>query len=151
MIRPFILYVKKSREKYPKVLRRIKYYDSETDCMYIFITNNFSISSQMVADLYKHRWQIELFFKWIKQHLKIKVFWGRSSNAVKTQLCIALCTYLIIAILKKKLSLKQDMYEILQVISISLFDKTPIAQLFSETGIQSVSDDTQNTLPLEGF
>lgn len=92
---------KYTKEKYPETLRRIKYRDQETNHVYVFLTNNFDISSTSVALLYKHRWQIELFFKWIKQHLKIKTFWGRSENAVKTQICIALCIYLIVAIIKK--------------------------------------------------
>lgn len=122
---------KKTKEKYPGTFRRIKYYDEESDKVYVFLTNNLTASAQTIADLYKNRWQVELFFKWIKQHLKIKVFWGRSENAVKTQICIALSTYLIVAILKKKLGIKRNIYEILQILSVSLFDKTPLLELFS--------------------
>jgi hypothetical protein len=111
-------------DRYPDTIRRVKYRDEETQKVYVFLTNNFTISASSVALLYKNRWQIELFFKWIKQHLKIKVFWGHSENAVKTQICIALCTYLIVAIVKKRLHIKRNLYEILQILSISLFDKS---------------------------
>ena len=110
---------KQTPEKYPDTLRRIKYYDAETKRTYVFLTNNFNVSASSIALLYKNRWKIELFFKWIKQHLKIKVFWGRSENAVKTQICIALCTYLIVAILKKRLESTRSIYEILQISSVS--------------------------------
>jgi len=92
-----------SRKDYSDKLRRIKYYDKETNTTYIYLTNNFDIPAQTIANLYKHRWQIELFFKWIKQHLKIQVFWGYSFNAVKTQICIAISTFLLVAIAKKQL------------------------------------------------
>jgi transposase len=138
-------------QKYPDTLRRIKYRDAETGHVYVFITNNFDISAYSVALLYKHRWQIELFFKWIKQHLKIKAFWGHSENAVKTQICIALCSYLIVAILKKRLNLQQNLYEILQILSISLFDKSDLAELFSNDLSQVASEESQNTLSLFGF
>ena len=138
-------------EKYPDTLRRIKYRDAETGHVYVFLTNNFDISAYSVALLYKHRWQIELFFKWIKQHLKIKAFWGHSENAVKTQICIALCSYLIVAILKKQLRLEQNLYEILQITSASLFDKSSLVELFSDIEIQIPSDDLQMALPLLGF
>ena len=138
-------------QKYPDKLRRIKYYDRETDQYYVFLTNDFNVSAQMVADLYKYRWQIELFFKWIKQHLKIKTFWGQSENAVKTQICIAICTYLIVAILKKRLGIKRNLYEILQILSVSLFDKTPLVELFSYDRLQSFDANPQMTLPFLGF
>jgi hypothetical protein len=138
---------KHTPQKYPDTLRRVKYYDQETEQMYVFLTNNVAVSAYMIADLYKHRWQIELFFKWIKQHLKIKVFWGRSENAVKTQICIALCAYLLVAILKKRLELKQNIYEILQILSVSLFDKTPLPALFSDDLLHKRVDRLQNTLP----
>jgi Transposase DDE domain/Domain of unknown function (DUF4372) len=102
--------------KYPDTLRRIKYRDALTGHVYVFLTNNTSASAASIALLYKNRWQIELFFKWIKQHLKIRAFWGRSENAVKTQICIALCTYLIVAILKKQHRIKRNLYEILQIL-----------------------------------
>lgn len=117
---------------YPKKLRRIKYFDAETKRYYVFVTNNFELAPHLIAKLYKHRWQIELFFKWIKQHLSIESFWGRSANAVKTQICVALSAYLLVAILKKKLRIDRPMYEILQILSISPFDKSPIGKLVSE-------------------
>ena len=92
--------------------------------MYVFLTNNFDITALEVALLYKHRWQVELFFKWIRQHLKIKSFWGESENAVKTRIWIAICTYLMVAIAKKELGIERSLYEILQIISVSVFDKT---------------------------
>jgi hypothetical protein len=133
-------------KKFPDKLRRIKYFDKETNKYYIFLTNDFNIDAQTVADLYKHRWQIELFFKWIKQHLKIKAFWGYSANAVKTQICIAICTYLIVAIMKKKLNLDRNLYEILQILNVSVFDKTPVNTLLSEFNLQTIEGQTQNTL-----
>jgi transposase len=138
-------------QKYPDTLRRIKYRDAETGHVYVFLTNNLDVSAYSIALLYKHRWQIELFFKWIKQHLKIKAFWGHSENAVKTQICIALCSYLIVAILKKRLNLKQNLYEILQILSISLFDKSALAELFSDDSLQDNSEEFKNTLSLFGF
>ena len=117
---------------YPEKVRRIKYYDRETKHYYVFVTNNFDLPAKTIADLYKQRWQVELFFKWIKQHLSIESFWGRSANAVKTQICIAICAYLLVAILKKKLRLDRNMYEILRILSIAPFDKNPIAKLISE-------------------
>ena len=128
---------------YPEKLRRIKYYDSETDHTYVFLTNDFNLPAETIALLYKYRWQIELFFKWIKQHLSIESFWGRSENAVKTQICIALCTYLLVAVLKKKLSIKRNSYEILQILSVSLFDKTPIDKLVSKFKLPSMEVRTQ--------
>lgn len=122
-------------EKYPDTLRRIKYRDPDGH-RYIFLTNNLSASAASIALLYKNRWQIELFFKWIKQHLKIKAFWGYSENAVKTQICIALCTYLMVAILKKRLGIKRNLYEILQILNVSLFDKNGLVELFSSTALQ---------------
>lgn len=139
-----------SRKHYPEKLRRIKYYDQETNKYYIYLTNNFEINAKKVADLYKHRWQIELFFKWIKQHLKIEVFWGRSINAVKTQICIAICSFLLVAILKKELKIKRDLYEILQILAISQFEKTPINMLVSEFEPQSFVEQAQKRLfPLD--
>lgn len=123
---------KDTPQKYPDTLRRVKYYDVDRDDVYVFLTNNNSVSAESIALLYKNRWQIELFFKWIKQHLKIKSFWGRSANAVKTQICIALCAYLMVAILKKRLCIKRNIYEILQILSVSMFDKIGLPELFSQ-------------------
>ena len=125
-----------SRKAYPEKLRRVKYYDQEQGKTYVFLTNNFAISALEVALLYKHRWKIELFFKWIKQHLKIKTFWGESENAVKTQIWIAICTYLMVAIAKKELNIERNLYEILQILSVSIFDKTPINQLLQDCPLQ---------------
>jgi Domain of unknown function (DUF4372)/Transposase DDE domain len=126
-----------SSKAYPEKLRRVKYYDKEQGKMYIFLTNNFEISAMEVALLYKHRWKIELFFKWIKQHLQIKTFWGESENAVKTQIWIAVCTYLMVAIAKKELKIERNLYEILQIISVSIFDKTQLDQLLNECRLQN--------------
>jgi len=133
---------------YPEKLRRIKYYDKETDKTLIFLTNNFDISAIEVAMLYKHRWFIEVFFKWIKQHLKIKSFWGVSPNAVKTQIWIAISVYVIVLILKKKLEVKQSIYEILQILSINIFDKEPIIQLFNKSDLQNFKEHNYNQLKL---
>jgi len=131
-------------QKYPDTLRRITYTDASTGHTYIFLTNNHQVSASSIALLYKHRWQIELFFKWIKQHLRIKTFWGYSENAVKTQICIALCTYLLVAILKKQLGIERNLYEILQILSVSLFDKTGLVELFSDTAPPENGDGAEN-------
>ncbi len=107
-----------------------------------------TVSAESIALLYKHRWQIELFFKWIKQHLKIKRFWGHNENAVKTQICIALATYLTVAILKKRLGLRQNLYEILQILSVSLFDKSGLTELFAEKSAKFKVTDFQNMASL---
>lgn len=133
---------------YPDVIRRLKYYDSDNDVEFVFITNNFEISALEVARLYKYKWGVELFFKWIKQHLKVKTFWGYSFNAVKTQIYIAMITYLLILIIKHQLKLKQSQYEILQILSISLLCKTPLAELFSKSYSQSVLEQNSNQLTL---
>ncbi|MBI3307545.1 MAG: IS4 family transposase [Candidatus Omnitrophica bacterium] len=113
---------------YPDKLRRVRYYDSETDKRLVFLTNNFSLPALTIARLYKARWQVELFFKWIKQHLRIKAFYGTSENAVKTQIWIAISTYVLIAIIKKRLDLKISLYTFLQIISVTVFEKMPIYQ-----------------------
>ena len=115
---------------YPMPLRRIRYYDAETDNSLTFITNNFVLPALIIAHLYKARWQVELFFKWIKQHLRIKAFYGTSANAVKTQVWIAVSVYVLVAILKKRLHLDQSLYTILQFLSVSIFEKTPISEAF---------------------
>ena len=140
-----------SKKHYPGKLRRVKYYDVETNKYYIYLTNNFEIDAKKVADLYKHRWQIELFFKWIKQHLKIEVFWGYSANAVKTQICIALCAFLLVAIMKKKLGIKRDLYEILQILSVSQFEKIPINTMLSEIELQTLNERAENQLMLFNY
>jgi len=138
-------------KKYPDKLRRIKYFDKETRKYFVFLTNDFNLEAGKIADLYKHRWQIELFFKWIKQHLKIKSFWGYSANAVKTQICIAICSYLIVAIIKKKLNIDRNLYEILQILSVSPFDKTRLDKLLSETELQNLQEHSQKQANLWGF
>lgn len=138
-------------QDYPEHLRRIKYYDLQTDRHYVFLTNDFNLEAATIARLYKYRWQIELFFKWVKQHLSIKAFWGRSENAVKTQICIALCAYLLVAILKKRLGIDRNSYEILQILSVSLFDKTPITTLVSEFDLHSFDDQAQKLPFLLGY
>lgn len=140
-----------SHKDYPDKLRRIKYYDQETDTVYVYLTNNFHVSAKTIADLYKHRWQIELFFKWIKQHLKIQVFWGYSFNAVKTQICIAIATFLLIAIAKKQLKVKQNLYEILQILSVSQFEKIALISLISNAKIYFKKDNRQMSLNLGEF
>ena len=138
----------KSSKAYPEYLRRVKYYDKEQGKTYVFLTNNFEITALEVALLYKHRWKIELFFKWIKQHLKIKSFWGNSENAVKTQVWIAIAVYVLVAIAKKKFMLNQSLYEILQVLSICIFDKMPINQLFQQTQLQYFKEQKDNQLKM---
>ncbi len=118
-----------TKNDYPQPLRRIKYHDSKTDKTFNFLTNNFTIPAQTVADLYRCRWQVELFFKWIKQHLRIKSFFGTSENAVKSQIWIAISVYVLVAIIKKQLKLKTELYTILQILSLTLFEKTPLDQL----------------------
>lgn len=135
-------------QDYPEKMRRIKFYDIETDKIFVFLTNNFELRALEIALLYKHRWFIETFFKWIKQHLKIKSFWGTSPNAVKTQIWIAISVYVIVLILKKKLKLTQSIYEILQIFSINIFDKDPLCQLFSNSNLQYFKEQNYNQLKL---
>ena len=135
-------------KKYPGCLRRIRYFDAETGNTLIFLTNNFKLSALTIAALYRNRWGIEIFFKWIKQHLKIQTFWGHSENAVRTQVWIAISTYLLVVITKKKLKLPQRLYEILQLISLSAFDKTPLKTLFLNENIQDVKEQDCNQLIL---
>lgn len=131
---------------YPEPFRRIKIYDPESDRYFVFITNNFELTASQIATLYKHRWKIELFFKWIKQHLKIQSFWGRSENAVKTQIWIAISCYVLVAIAKKRFNLTQSLYEILQVISISVFERTPLQDLFQKRVQQDFKELKNNQL-----
>lgn len=126
-----LLTIPKSAADYPDKLRRVKYYDPETDKTLVFLTNNFLLPAVTIAQLYKQRWQIELFFKWIKQNLRIKSFYGNSENAVKTQIWIAVSVYLIVAIIKKRLNIQESLYTILQVLSISLFERTSMFQLLT--------------------
>jgi hypothetical protein len=137
-----------SSRKYPQRLRRVRYYDKETGNMLVFLTNNLKISALTIAALYRYRWGIETFFKWIKQHLKILSFWGHTENAVKTQIWIAISTYVIVIIAKKKLNLSQTLYEILQMISLSPFERTPLIEFFSEEKYQDVKEPLYNQLKL---
>jgi transposase len=121
----------KTSKRYPKKLRRIKYWDAENKLLLVFLTNNFIVDALEICMLYKMRWQIELFFKWIKQHLRIKTLWGYSPNAVKTQIWIAICTYLLIALVKKQLKSDLSLYEITQILGVSVFDKTPLNELLT--------------------
>ena len=120
-----------AKRDYPSKLRRIRYYDREKNKQIVFLTNNFILPAGTIADLYRCRWQIELFFKWIKQHLRIKAFYGTSENAVKTQIWIAISVYVLVAIVKKLLKLDRSLYTILQILSVTLFEKTPILQVLS--------------------
>ena len=133
---------------YPVPLRRVTYYSVETNKRFIFLTNNFSVAPLTVASLYRYRWQIELFFKWIKQHLRIKRFFGTSPNSVKTQVWIAVSVYVLIAIIKKRLGLNHSLYTILQILSLSLFEKKPILSLFEDYDQQVQTIDSTNQLNL---
>lgn len=138
-------------KNYPDKMRRIKYYDVVSQRYYVFITNNFILPAATIAVLYKHRWQIELFFKWLKQHLGIESLWGRSMNAVKTQICIALSSYLLVAILKRRLHSTLSIYEILQILSVSLFDKISINELISKHEPTAVQTPMQKQAQLLEF
>jgi hypothetical protein len=128
------------RKGYPEKLRRIRYFDAQTQKRLVFLTNNFSLPPLTIAQLYRSRWQVELFFKWIKQHLRIKKFYGTSLNALKTQIWIAISVYVLVAIVKKELQLESSLYRMLQICSVSIFEKTPILQAFSITEDQSTLD-----------
>jgi IS4 transposase len=119
------------RKSYPDRLRRVKYHDQETDNILVFYTNAFDLPALVIAELYKQRWQVELFFKWVKQHLKIKVFYGHSENAVRTQLWIAVAVYCLLAIIRKEVGADREMHEIQEILSASIFQKMPILQAFS--------------------
>ncbi len=138
----------KTSRLYPKALRRVKFYDAENQRIIVFLTNNFEVDALTIAMLYKSRWQIELFFKWIKQHLRIKTFWGTSPNAVKTQIWIAVCTYLLVAYAKKQLKSELSLYEITQILSVSVFDKTPINELLTNFSKNDEIKDIYNQLNL---
>ena len=138
----------KSAEYYPECLRRIHYVDLELNKRFWFLTNNFNLSPWTIARLYKFRWQIELFFKWIKQHLRIKAFYGTTPNAVKTQVWIAISVYVLVAILKKELNVEASMYEILQVLGVMLFEKTPVKSLFAADLHNFSKSDMRNQLYL---
>lgn len=136
------------RQAYPDRLRRIRYLDPESDCLLVFLTNNFLLPPLIIAILYRYRWRVELFFKWIKQHLRIKAFYGTTENAVKTQIWIAISIYVLIAIVKKQLKLERSLYTILQILSVTVFQKTPILQALSDVECESESCENYNQLML---
>jgi transposase len=135
-------------KSFPEKLRRIKYVDSKSKRTFVFLTNNFLLSPTTIADLYRCRWQVELFFKWIKQNLRIKTFFGTSQNAVKTQIWIAVSVYVLIAIVKKRLKLDVSLYTILQVLSVTVFNKTPINRMFTENVYKNQITTNDNQLKL---
>ena len=135
-------------KKYPDPLRRIRYLDPATGKRLVFLTNQFDLPAEVIALLYKARWRIELFFKWIKQHLRIKAFYGTTENAVKTQIWIAISTYLLVAIIKKELNIELSLYTILQVLSVSLFERTPVLQALSVHNSQNDINASCNQLIL---
>jgi hypothetical protein len=137
-----------SQRNYPEKLRRIRYYDADTKKRLVFLTNQFSLPAIVIARLYKYRWQVELFFKWIKQHLRIKAFYGTTENAVKTQIWIAITVYVLMAIVKKRLSLPRSLYTILQILSVTLFEKMPILQVLSHTNSEEPEVDDRIQLNL---
>ncbi len=137
-----------ARKDYPERLRRIRYFDPEKNKRLVFLTNNFTLPGFIIAELFRCRWKIELFFKWIKQHLRIKAFYGTSENAVKTQIWIAITVYVLVAIVKKQLNLDLSLYTMLQILSVTLFEKTPLFQLLSEIKPQATENDPSNQLDL---
>jgi hypothetical protein len=137
-----------SSRKYADKLRRIKYYDTQTDKTLIFLTNNFSLPALRITQLYRCRWQVELFFKWIKQHLRIKSFFGTTSNAVKTQIWIAVSVYVLVAIIKKELHLEARLYTILQVLSVTIFERTPLLQVLTDPDYRTCAPEINNQLNL---
>ena len=141
-----VLTVFYSSKDYPAILRRVVVRDEESGKRITFLTNNFALKPELIAQLYRQRWQVELFFKWIKQHLRIKAFLGTSENAVKTQIWIAVCTYVLIAIVKKRLKLSHSLYEILQILSLTMFETTPINQLLPNSSTNS----GQPITPIQG-
>ena len=146
-----MLTVWRSHDAYPDHLRRIRFFDAEHDRTLVFLTNNFLLDACTVAQLYRARWKIELFFKWIKQHLRIKRFYGTTPNAVKTQIWIAVAVYVLVAILKKELKLEQSLYTILQILSITLFHKEPIYQVLTDTHYKFHDPANTNQLILFTF
>jgi hypothetical protein len=138
----------KSLHEYPEKFRRVKYYDAETDKTFIFLTNNIDLSALEIALLYKHRWKIELFFKWIKQHLKVKSFWGHSENAVRVQIYVAIITFVTVAYMKHKLEIPLSQYQILQILSLTLLNKTPLNQLLNNPVLQNQFNLECNQLEL---
>ena len=141
------LTVYKSRKDYPENLRLVRYYDEEQDREFMFLANAMDLTAQQIADLYKNRWQIELFFKWLKQHLKIKKFWGTTENAVRIQISAAITAYCLVAIIQHDMQLKRSTYEVLQILSMSLTDKTPLRELFDKTYSNDVKEQSGPLIP----
>lgn len=141
----------RSKNLYPDKIRRIKFYDSENERSFIFITNNMTIDATEIAALYKERWKVELFFKWIKQHLKVKSFWGQNPNAVKIQIYCAIIAYCLVAICGSELKSKKKIYEILQILSISLFDKTPVKEMVTNKNYKNIDTSEGNQLNFSYF
>ncbi|MDF0708095.1 IS4 family transposase [Flagellimonas okinawensis] len=140
-----------SKKGYPEKLRRIKYYDGETGKEFVFLTNNTNLDATEIALLYKKRWEVELFFKWMKQHLRIKSFWGTSMNAVKIQIYCAIIAYCLVAIVGNKLKSQRRIYEILQILSISLLDKTPVREILTHYDYKDVKELKNKQLKINGF
>lgn len=136
---------------YPEKLRKVKFIDKENGKTLVFLTNNFELSANDIALLYKQRWQVELFFKWIKQHLKVKTFWGRTENAVRIQINIAIITYCLISIIVKDLKINRSIYEIIQILSASLLDKTPVNELLMKSDYNNVNELNTNQLVFNLF
>lgn len=143
--------IKATAKHYPQKLRRVRYKDPETGRRYTFLTNDFRLPALTIAKLYRARWQIEIFFKWIKQHLRIKAFYGRSPNAVRTQIWIAISVYVLVAIVKKRLGIERDLYTILQILSVCLFEKIELQQALSNRGYTSENLPSPNQLQLFNF
>ena len=141
------LTVYKSRKDYPENLRLVRYYDEEQDREFMFLANAMDLTAQQIADLYKNRWQIELFFKWLKQHLKIKKFWGTTENAVRIQISAAITAYCLVAIIQHDMQLKRSTYQVLQILSMSLTDKTPLRELFDKTYSNDVKEQSGPLIP----
>lgn len=136
---------------YPEKIRRIKYHDAETKRDFVFLTNNLELTALQIALLYKQRWQVELFFKWVKQHLKVKSFWGTNENAVRIQINIAIITYCLVSIFKNEHKIEKSTYEIIQILGMSLLDKTPVKQLFTNPNYNNDKEQTYNQLKINLF
>ena len=137
-----------AHKNYPDKLRRISFRDTENNKRLVFLTNNFTLSAATIAELYRCRWQVELFFRWIKQHLRIKAFFGTSENALKTQIWIAISVYVLVAIVKKRLNVNGSLYKILQILSVNLFEKTPLTEALTDVNAPNVFDENDNQLNL---
>ena len=146
-----VLRAPKSSGLYPEPLRRIRFFEAENPMSLVFLTNNFTLPALTIAQLYKRRWEVELFFKWIKQHLRIQAFYGTSPNAVKSQVWIAISVYVLVAILKKELRLDLDLNEILQILSITPFEQVPISQVLTTNSPQTSEIACHNQLVLFAF